>query len=1444
MTSPFLTLPQSAWVAYNTLAFAIRDGYPVSPGHTLVIPRREVATWFEATRDEQLALLDLVGEVKRQLDADFHPHGYNVGFNSGEAAGQTVMHLHVHVVPRYEGDMDDPRGGVRHVIPWKGNYKRALAPPLATGGATDPFIDHVGPLFAASREVAIVAAFVQDSGLELLEAPVTSAVARGGLVQVVTGDYLDITQAEALQRMLDWQGAPAEGHEQGRFEVRIVETAKLPGTSRSFHPKSWRFEGPGLGVAWVGSSNVSRSALQQGIEWNLRVDRWRDPGAFAKIREAFSRLWSSAVPLTPEWVAAYSERARRKVVAPLPAGEAEAEPLTRPPEAHPVQQQALEALALARAEGKRRALVVMATGLGKTLLAALDAAAVGIELGRPPRVLFLAHRKELLAQAAKALRLVLRTAQPTLRIGWYAEGRAELDAPVVVASVQTVGRPEHLARLAGEGFDYVVLDEAHHAEAATYRRILSRISAGFLLGLTATPDRADEGDIVGLFDDHVAFRADLGVGIQVGRLVPFDYFGLKDTVDYSFENIPWRNRRFDPAALERAVQTEQRMQVLWNGWREHPGTRSLVFCCSIPHADFVRRWLTARGLLVRLVHSGPGSDDRSAALSDLEAGRIDAVCAVDLFNEGVDVPHVDRVVMLRPTESPVLFLQQLGRGLRCADGKARLTVIDFVGNHRVFLDRVRTLLSLGGRGGALRELVEAGGRLELPTGCSMKVELEAVALLDKLLPRGASEVERVYRELHAARGERPRIGELFRMNLSPSTLRTAHGSWLDFVAGEGHLTEAEQAVHKSAGRWFSDLETAQMTKCFKMIVLQALIEEGALREGLPLDRLAARSHEILLRSPELLRDLEGVRELPDPRNPAPATWQAYWRKNPVAAWAGTAAKPGEWFRVEGDRFVPRLSIPEGLDATFEELTLELVDYRLAQYRRRLDQDQSTGAFTCRVFSNNQGPVLKLPDRDAQPGLPLGDVDARLPDGSIWRFRFVSIACNVAHPVGSDRNQLHDLLRSWFGPSAGKPGTAFQVRFTPSPDGLWVEPTGKVVELPPRGAVTAFPSLRAAAGPIGAEVASAPEAEQVFLPVKTRAADIFAVRAAGDSMNGGADPIRDGDWLIMKYARGAGLGAVEGRVALVETEGAVGDSGYQVKRVVKDGRRWFLDSDRPGAGRFEASERTRVVALLIDKISPEELAPAVGSRFSEDGLAAAFGLEAQPANGRVGGHLFLFVERSREFVAPDGLRRPVPDRRPGETAYVLTRETPEAQWRYAGVGRWHESSGEWTVPELDFATWRALGEGRGASRRLPDGVEEKAREVVAQVIERVGAGGWVEHGGKRCRVVGNATAGGARIDGGQGGFAERTVSLTDIAWVLAAERDVSESGGVLDEARVNRLRYLEGTPRGSTRWIDTGWAILLVEEWKRASKAVDRENDGAGDALNAADEERNAFRSKR
>nr|WP_211194023.1 DEAD/DEAH box helicase family protein [Pyxidicoccus fallax] len=1283
-----MAIPESQWVASNALAFAIRDRFPVSPGHTLVIPRRLVATWFDATPEEQRALFELVEVVRQGLEAELRPQGYNIGINVGAAAGQTVFHLHVHVIPRFTGDMADPRGGVRHVIPGKGNYLAGQAKPLATGGSEDPFLHHLEPLFAKAMEVAVLAAFVQDSGLEVLRDSVDAALARGARVRILTGDYLAITQADALRRLLDWMdedtALQAEGR--GRFEARVVEVEKqgVP----SFHPKSWRFLGPELAVAYVGSSNISRAALKTGIEWNLRVERDRDPRAWNEVVEAFEGWWKRATPLDADWVERYARRAR-DASRNLPPGDVEVEPPLPPREPHALQRKALEELARSRREGRRRALVVLATGLGKTLLAALDVVAFGKEREQTPRVLFLAHREELLVQAAETFRRQM----PHLRFGWYVGEQSQLTGDVVFASVQKLSRPEGLQRLRETAaFDYAIVDEVHHAAAASYRSILAQLNPAFLLGLTATPERADDGDVLGLFDDHLAWRSDLGEGIQEGLLAPFAYFGLKDAVDY--ENIPWRNQRFDPEQLAQAVQTEARMRTLWRAWREHTASRTLVFCCSVAHADYVRRWLGEQGVRAVAVYSGAGSADRAQSLRQLAEGSLDAVCAVDLFNEGVDVPSIDRVVMLRPTESPVVFLQQLGRGLRKFEGKEQVTVIDFVGNHRVFLDRVRTLLSLGRSTVSLRDFLVDGKAPDLPPGCDVQVELEAKELLQRLLPSGGTEVERVYRELRAARGHRPTVGELYRKGYSPGTLRKAHDGWFHFVGKEGDLTEEETRAFEKGREWFEELESTPMRKCFKMVLLEALLEADALVQGMSLSELAARSLAILQRSPELLQDLEDVEALDNARSPSASKFLAYWKSNPIEAWT----QGGPWFDVDGDRFVPRLPIAAEAKQAFEEMTRELVDYRLAQYRRRRQAQVQGTAFEAKVFSNKRDPILKLPDRDKRPDLPSGPTDVRLPDGSVWSFDFVKIAVNVARRPGTQRNQLPDLLREWFGPKAGMPGTAFRVRFAPGPDGWWAEPVrAEVVPFARPGTLVAFPSLRAAAGAVDHSVSleNAPEAERVRLPVRARGEGLFAVRASGDSMEGGERPIHDGDWLVMRYARAAGAGEVEGKVALVQVPDAAGHA-YQVKRLVRVDGRWLLRSDNPERPSFEAGKDVVPIALLVDVIPPEHLGPERGARLTDEQLMEHFGLSASPKTGRHEGQLFLCVTKKGILSEPDRLKLRIADRRHAETAYVLTREAAQDPWRYWGVARWRDDEAQWALAEpVDYVTWRALGHGRGS-----------------------------------------------------------------------------------------------------------------------------------------------------
>lgn len=756
------------------------DAFPVSPGHALLVPKRHVAGWFDATPEEQAELLSAIRVARAAIETRHRPDGYNIGINVGAAAGQTVFHLHVHVIPRYTGDVTDPRGGVRHVIPAKGNY---LAPPpeaqhagdlggggrlLVRGGTEDPLLPHLVALLDDAREVAIAAAFTMSSGVRLLEEHLRDVLARGGTVRLLTGDYFDITDPAALLRLLDLQTEHADGP--GDVQLRIFRS---DGTS--FHPKTYIVTGQnGQGTAFVGSSNLTETALRRGIEWNYRVVTSRDASGFAQVREGFEALWNdpAAVPLAEEWVRSYA--ARRGRVDVRVAG-VEPEPAPSPPVPHAIQRAALEALERTRADGNSAGLVVLATGLGKTWLSAFDSA-------RPeyPRVLFIAHREEILAQAMRTF----RTIRPSASLGFYTGGEKVRDADVLFASIQTLSRRNHLHRFDPQHFDYVVVDEFHHAAARTYRRVIDYLEPQFLLGLTATPERTDGGDLLALCGNNLVFRADLHEGIRLGLLSPFDYFGVPDDVDYA--NIPWRSTRFDEERLTAEMATLARAQNALEQYRRLAGTRTLAFCVSQRHADFMAEFFRAAGLRAVAVHAGPTSAPRAHSLEQLDAGEIDVVFAVDMFNEGVDLPHVDTVLMLRPTESRILWLQQFGRGLRFREGK-RLQVIDYIGNHRVFLTKVQALFGLGATTREVAELLDRldAGEAELPPACSVTYELEVKQILRGLV-QGAPRVDALqayYRDFVDRHGVRPTAVEAFFAGHDPyeDARRYGYGTWLGFV---------------------------------------------------------------------------------------------------------------------------------------------------------------------------------------------------------------------------------------------------------------------------------------------------------------------------------------------------------------------------------------------------------------------------------------------------------------------------------------------------------------------------------------------------------------------------------------------------------------------------------------------------------------------------------------
>lgn len=1024
---PFCQPDQERVFYRGERVIGIWDAYPVSPGHALLIATRHVSDWFEATPAEQTELLATIQTVKAAIEARHKPDGYNIGLNIGAAAGQTVLHLHLHVIPRYHGDVADPRGGVRYVIPAKANYLRdrrvapyAGTPPHARAlvrGIDDPLFPHLIAHLDRAVSVDIAVAFTLDSGIRLIQEHLRDVLKRGGRVRFLTGDYLGVTEPEALLRLND-----LDGH----LEVRVFESGRT-----SFHPKAyiiWTEESEG--IAFVGSSNLTETALRRGVEWNYRIITSHDASGFKDVVDAFEALFthSKTRQVDATWIEEYRGRHRKLVAADVPV-----EPPLLVPSPHAVQQEALRALAATRAAGNTAGLVVLATGLGKTWLSAFDC-------NQPEfrRVLFVAHRDEILTQA----RDTYRTIRPNAQLGLYTGQHREASADVVFASIQTLGRQHHLDQFDPKEFDYIVVDEFHHASAPTYRRLIEHFEPKFLLGLTATPERTDGGDLLALCGENLVYRCDLVEGIRRGLLCPFDYYGVPDEVDYS--NIPWRNRRFDDEALTRAVATQARAENALEQYRKRAQSRAIGFCVSQRHADFMAEYFRDAGLRAVAVHSGETSAPRAHSLEQLNDGELDILFAVDMFNEGVDLPNVDTIMMLRPTESQILWLQQFGRGLRPRPGK-RLQVIDYIGNHRAFLIKPRTLFQLGPGDGAIREAfanLEAG-TLELPPGCSVTYELEAKDIIQKLLRRDDKDLRAYYIDFVEREGVRPLAVEAFHDGFAPQSARRGYGSWLSFVNTMGGLSPSEQQALHRYGDFLEALETTPMVRSFKMLVLLAMLTDAYRLEAQSIDQLSSRVAR-------LARHYAGLQEEFGTALEDPVQLRRLLEENPIAAWTGGRGTGGQsYFAYENGVFSWRGTIAEEISAPFGRLVSEIADWRLASYLRRVDSTVGSELIICTVSHANTNPMLFLPARERQSGIPEGWVTV-IADGVSYQANFVKIAVNVMRKGDSGRNMLPEVLQKWFGADAGKSGTNQKVVFERGDDGYIMRPlhaTGPVLWKP-------------------------------------------------------------------------------------------------------------------------------------------------------------------------------------------------------------------------------------------------------------------------------------------------------------------------------------------------------------------------------------------------------------
>ncbi len=718
-------------------------------------------------------------------------------------------------------------------VPGPASFPERPATPLSSSallvnGRGQPRIGYeVSRELASADDVDLLCAFIKWQGLRVLEKALLELRGRGGHLRVITTTYMGATDQRALDRLVEL-GA----------DVKISYEAR---TTR-LHAKAWLFRrATGMSTAYVGSSNMSRTALTEGLEWNVRLSNVEQAHLLETFAETFDSYWAD--PSFETYNPARDGDRLREALSAERGGPSDLPIQITSLDVRPFgyQREILDELEAQRVIHNRwRSLVVMATGTGKTVVSALDYKRLRAA-GTVDRVLFIAHREELLVQNLSTFRHVLRQGD----FGeLYVGGQRPREWRHVFGSVQSLTQLD-LAELDPAHFDLVVVDEFHHAMASTYRRLLEHLTPKVLVGLTATPERTDGADVREWFDGRTAVELRLWEALEQGLLAPFQYFGLHD--DVALEQVRWkRGRGYDITELTNLYTgDDHRVRLILQAVRdkvEDPGRmRALGFCVSIQHAVFMAERFTAAGIPSRAITSQTSREERAAALAALRDGTVNVLFTVDLFNEGLDIPTVDTVLFLRPTESATVFLQQLGRGLRLAEDKACLTVLDFIGaQHQEFRFDLRFRALTGSSRRGLQRDVEQGFPT-LPAGCH--IELDRVAqriVLDNI--RQSLNVSWKGLVAEARSAERPTMAEfLNEAGIELEDLYRGNGrSWLGLqrAAGwdDGPIGPDDDALGAALGRMLhvDDLE--------RLRFFQAVTGSADLEETARVRRLAAMLH--------------------------------------------------------------------------------------------------------------------------------------------------------------------------------------------------------------------------------------------------------------------------------------------------------------------------------------------------------------------------------------------------------------------------------------------------------------------------------------------------------------------------------------------------------------------------------------------------------------------------
>lgn len=500
-------------------------------------------------------------------------------------------------------------------------------------------------------------AFITSGGVASLLGTLLDLEQKGVKGKILVSEYLNFTEPEALRKLLQLKNV----------ELKIARDS-------DFHSKGFLFTHQSYYTIIIGSSNITHGALTKNKEWNLKVTAHSDSELFQNTFKEFNAVFDKAHVVDADYLTKYTfihNQEKRLRIGLRQAVFDQNQPKITP---NLMQQAALNNLDALRTSGKNKALLVSATGTGKTYLSAFDVAAF-----KPKKMLFLVHRRNIAQKAMESFSAII---QEDVKMGLYSGNVKAIDADYIFSTVQTFSREEHLNQFAKDHFDYIVIDETHRANASTYQKIMAYFTPKFLLGMTATPERTDGLDVFGLFDYNIAYEIRLHDALAHEMLVPFHYYGIAE-IEVDGHLLDEQATIHDLNRKDRADHILQKLELYGT---DDGIVRGLVFCSRQEECLYLSDEFNQRGFKTIALTGASSEDERSRAIDLLETDdldiKLDYIFTVDIFNEGIDIPRVNQIVMLRPTQSAIIFVQQLGRGLRKRPGKSYVTVVDFIGNYQ------------------------------------------------------------------------------------------------------------------------------------------------------------------------------------------------------------------------------------------------------------------------------------------------------------------------------------------------------------------------------------------------------------------------------------------------------------------------------------------------------------------------------------------------------------------------------------------------------------------------------------------------------------------------------------------------------------------------------------------------------------------------------------------